>query len=128
MRTTQNVGLVAVISQRDRCDWRNFWDIRMVDGRVLGELDDGSILTAITGNTQVADDQWHTVTLARVGAKATLYVDGREDGSSMAAAANLGNLSVLMIGQDVCGEIPPTTPGYTAPFFGGIDEVMISSK
>ena len=75
----------------------------------------------VTGQTTLRPDRWYHVAMVRSDSALTLFVDGKQDGSSSLATSFeppnlLGDTPVLRLG---------TGPDGSAPFNGLIDEVLL---
>jgi hypothetical protein len=78
----------------------------------------GTETSAITGTTDISDNNWHHIALARSGSNTKLFVDGVQDGSTFSGSEDLTNAANLCIGAYL-----PATNGR---FNGYLDEIRIS--
>jgi hypothetical protein len=103
-------GLVALANQRSSCGPSMLWDVRISDGFILAEVDDGALYTKLvfTG-AQVNDGRSHDISVRRTAQTLTTYVDGIASGP-MTAPQSLGRLAPLATGVDVCVGVDMTTP------------------
>lgn len=120
--TAQGNGEVAVISQRDVCSNGMFWDVRMGNGQLGVETDDGQgDYTAISGTTVVNDGQPHQVKIARVSGTISFTIDGAAAGSTT-SPASFSALPALVSGTDIC-----VGQDSTVVFVGTLANVCVGS-
>jgi hypothetical protein len=100
--TSDQTGRVALVNQRQVCTFSDFWDVRMIDGFILAEVDNGANYASVTtSGVHVDDGRPHEVRVLRSSGVLTVYVDG--DASGLASApTSLGKLSPVTAGTDPC--------------------------
>ena len=101
VQTTQ-AGLVSLVNQRDVCNIGfSFWDVRLSNGNVAAETDDGlANYTRVTSSGATVDDgSAHTVLVERQQGILSVMVDGALVGSG-ASISNLVGLPPLALRQD----------------------------
>jgi len=76
LKTTQ-AGVVDLISKRSTCSYGTFWDVRLSDGQLVGEVDGGDQTTyTVIFDGIVNDGVWRQVTLRRTATKLQLLING----------------------------------------------------
>jgi hypothetical protein len=119
---TTQAGLTALINQRATCDFGQFWDIRMNDGSLLVETDEGvNLSTCQTGGPRVNDGGRHSVTVARVNGAIAAFIDGAPVGT-VVSTASLRQLTPLVSHSDPCDQIDGTRP-----FVGAVADVCLTT-
>jgi hypothetical protein len=111
LKTTQ-AGSVALLNQRAACGATPYWDIRLSNGNVLVETDDGitdggtrDFVTTL--GAAVNDGLPHAILVERVQGTLTVFVDGAKAGSTM-SLSNFGSLPPLEAGKDPCDNVDGT--------------------
>jgi hypothetical protein len=99
----------AVMGQRNVCGHGDFWDIRVVDGHLTVETDDGTNYTALTSSTVVTDNVQRTVLIQRVNEELSISFNGAVDSSATSASS--------------FGFLPPPSTSQVRPVYGcvGVD-------
>ncbi len=95
------------------------------DGKLRGELWQGSSGSVITSTGTVTDGNWHHAVLSASGTSQTLYLDGNAVGT-LSGTINTANLNIPTIGNGYDYGWPGGTAGNTVaphPFSGLISEV-----
>ncbi len=114
----------GVVSQRAECGHSFFWDVRVGQGLLAAELDDGSGgYAACFGTTLVNDGNPHTVVLRRVSEKLSIYVDCQLDVTCDAKTNLSATLDTLQTKTDACTD--PTKGDGTLALQGNLDPVCI---
>jgi hypothetical protein len=110
VRTTL-AGSVALINQRNVCGVAPYWDIRLSNGNVSAETDDGgdggTRNSVTTSGALVNDGQPHAILVERVNGTLAVFIDGVKAGSTM-SVSNFGALPPLEVGKDPCDNVDGT--------------------
>lgn len=120
---TAQTGLVAVLNQRIVCGTQNFWDIRILNGHIYAEVDDGTNFTTLTSTATVNNGQAHDVVVQRTALTLAITIDGQASGS-MKAKASLNALPPLLTGTDPC-QSPNPGSDETVAFSGTLKNVCV---
>jgi hypothetical protein len=121
LSTSQLNVSVAVANQRDMCGGGMFWDMRLADGALRMQTDDGNNPTDLSSTgPPVNDGLPHHLAAHRASGVLTLYVDGAAVGSSSAPPAAFTQLAPLVSGTDVCRG--------TRALMGTITDLCVSSR
>jgi hypothetical protein len=122
--TTSATALSALLSQRGICTHAYFWDTRLVDGKIVVELDDlNQHYAPCMGSTNVNDGVPHQIEIRRVAGKLQLYIDCALDVECDSAADLNMPLPAVQVGTSVCG----TTDG-TSALVGTLSGVCIGTR
>ncbi|MEZ4314845.1 MAG: LamG domain-containing protein, partial [Polyangiaceae bacterium] len=121
VKTTATRG-EGVVGRRPVCAHSNMFDVRMGNGYIGVELDDGNVnYNALTTSKQVNDGLYHHVAIARKGVKLSIFVDGELDvEKSTLAVTNINNPGNLVAGASAC-----TNQDGTHFFTGALDELRV---
>jgi Laminin G domain len=119
---TAQVGQTALINQRAVCDYGAFWDIRMKDGSLIIETDDGPSLSTLKSvGPKVNDGRGHSVLVERLAGTIAAFIDGAAVGTAPSPAA-LRQLPPLVSHTDPC-----VSSDGTLPFAGSVADVCLTS-
>ncbi len=122
--TSDQTGRAALVNQRQVCTFSVFWDVRMSDGFILAEVDNGANYVSITTTgVQVDDGRPHEVRVRRSSDVLTVYVDGDASGS-ISAPTSLGKLAPVTTGTDPCIGSPTDT---TMALVGSLVNLCVTS-
>ncbi len=105
------------------------------DGKLHGEFWQGSIAPMATSAT-VTDGNWHQATLTAAGNTQTLYLDGVQQGTSLAGTVSVSAQANDYIGAGFLGGNWPNeanyqksgTTGYATYFTGDISDVAFWTR
>jgi hypothetical protein len=102
IQTTQTL-LVALVNQRDFCDFADFWDLRMEAGVPIMEVDDGlgTYRELWSTGSAIDDGKPHALLVQRVAGTLSIRIDGVTTAST-AAPVSLGHLPPVLVGRDIC--------------------------
>jgi hypothetical protein len=116
--TSMSSGAVGLVGQRNVCGYADFWDVRLMNGIVTVETDDGTAANYnVVSSTQgVADGDIHSVVIQRVLGALTIFVDGQASGLGP-SSASFGALPPIATGVYGCVNHDGTVP------FGNIWDV-----
>jgi hypothetical protein len=100
--TSSQRGTVAVANQRTTCWFGMFWDVRLLNGTLEIETDDGvNYMQFTTSGHLVNDGQPHQVLIRRTSQMVTVQIDGVAAGTGV-SRASFGRLSPVVWGMDPC--------------------------
>ena len=108
--TTTQQGWVAIVNQRPVCNAGMFWDIRMDDGHIVAETDDGMYdggvwiedpRTTLTSSITANDGVPHCILVQRVDDVLSITIDGLLVGEAT-SISSLAALAPLAAGTDPC--------------------------
>jgi hypothetical protein len=109
--TSTQTGWVAIVNQRAVCNAGMYWDIRMDDGYIVAETDDGMYddggvwvedpRTTLTSTVTVNDGVPHCILVQRVDEMLSITIDGLLVGEAT-SISSFAALAPLAIGTDTC--------------------------
>jgi hypothetical protein len=104
--TTSQTGIVAVANQRNVCNFGTFWDVRLSNGNLYVETDDGTHYAMLTTSGVLANDgKPHAIKVQRRSQKLTAFIDGISVGTA-GSTSSFGVLPALQSGVDPCDGHP----------------------
>jgi hypothetical protein len=107
-------GVVAVVNQRATCFRGMFWDVRMSNGSLEVETDDGVHYTTLTStDANVNDGNLHHLWIYRSSGTLHVSIDSAHEHTA-ASTTSFGALHKLETGTDPCVSAP-TNPGSAGP-------------
>ena len=116
----------AIFSKRPVCDHASFWEIGIVNGRIIIEVDQDDAATNYNyflGSQVINDGNWHHVAVVRDDENVSILIDGQLDKSQDGlGTAFLDNTADLLLGDEPCAGVDGSEE-----FEGLIDEVRLWS-
>jgi hypothetical protein len=107
VQTTQ-AGSVALVNQRGTCDLQPYWDVRLENGNVQAETDDGGTFYHVTtSGTLVNDGQPHAILVERVQGTLSIFIDGVQSAST-SSLSGFAKLPPFEVGLDPCDNVDGT--------------------
>jgi hypothetical protein len=124
--STTQTGQVALLNQRNVCFFGMFWDLRLYNGVLDVQTDDGTNFVEFktTVPPLVNDGNLHAVVVHRVAQIITVTIDGALAGTST-AQTSFGSLPPFQTGHDPC-QSGPMKDG-TVGFAGTLENVCITA-
>lgn len=118
VRTTAS-GYQPIMTKRNVCNHDNFWNLNIIDGKFVFELDQdasGGNYAALTSINTYNDGGWHHVAVTRSGKVVVMYVDGMAVAEATTPAViNSTNTAILYFGDNPVCDVPN--------FKGDLDEI-----
>ena len=112
-------GYQPIITKRNVCNHDNFWNLNLIDGKFVFELDQdasGGNYAALTSINTYNDGGWHHVAVTREGKTVVMYVDGMAVAdASTPNIINSTNAATLYFGDNPVCDVPN--------FKGSLDEI-----
>lgn len=90
-----------MVNQRTACMHGMFWDVRLDDGPLAIESDDGTNYATFASTVSVNDGNTHNVVFTRIAGTLTVNVDGTPSGS-VTSLSSFASLAPLAVGTDTC--------------------------
>jgi len=116
---TTATGYQPIITKRNVCAHDNFWNLNMIDGKFVFELDQdasGGNYAALTSIDTYNDGGWHHVAISRSEKTVVMYVDGLAVAdASTPNIINSTNSATLYFGDNPICDVPN--------FKGNLDEI-----
>jgi hypothetical protein len=117
--------LEAIFAKREKCNFGNFFSVRMSKtGQLNIELDQddtGLFYASFSSQKAINDGSLHHIAMSRKETTLSLYIDGYLDSSNPTPVkTNLSNNTNIDIGFDSC-----TGVDGTQPFSGILDKIVI---
>ncbi|HEV3188876.1 MAG TPA: laminin G domain-containing protein, partial [Polyangiaceae bacterium] len=123
--TTSQGSQSALVNQRSTCSFGMFWDIRLENGALFIETDDGqNYMQFTTSGRAVNDGQPHAVLVRRTSASVTAQIDGAAVGTGV-SRASFGRLPAVVSGMDPC-QVGPMKDN-TVAFTGTLTNLCVSA-
>src|SRR5258708_3656142 len=123
--TTSQGSEGALVNQRSTCSFGMFWDIRLLNGALFIETDDGQNYMQLTTSGRVVNDgQAHAVLVRRTSASVTVQIDGAAAGTGV-SQASFARLPPVVSGMDPCQV--GLMKDNTAAFKGTLTNLCVSA-
>jgi hypothetical protein len=121
VQTTQN-ALTPLVNQRPICAHGVLWDLRVSNGNIRIETEDGVHIVNFTSSGRLVNDgRPHNVLVKRTAGVITIDVDGIAAGT-VPSVSSFTRLPPMVSGQDVC-----IGHAGCVPFVGTITNICIRS-
>jgi hypothetical protein len=127
-------GWMSLVNQRTVCAGGMFWDIRMDDGYIVVETDDGMFdsdggwlenpRTTLTSSVAANDGVAHCIVVQRVEGVLSLAIDGLLVGEAP-SVTSFAALAPLAVGIDVCDCAGPTCAPPQVALIGTVGAVCV---
>ena len=109
---TTGIGDMALIAKRPACSSGNFWNVRMITGRIWFEVQQNATTTISVASpvgTLYNDGAWHHLAVVRHQYVYTIFVNGVQVGQgAYASILNINNNADLNLGAGPCGSFNGT--------------------
>lgn len=109
---TTGTGDMAVVAKRTACSPGNFWNVRIISGRIWFEVQQNASATISLGSpttTLYNDGAWHHLAVVRRANVYNIYVNGLLVAQEVnASVLNLNNTAALNLGAGPCGSFTGT--------------------